>query len=55
MFSRETVCIGSITKYAQNPPKANDKVVQKALFKGGYQVIDDSFLKYIDGIHCKLR
>jgi adenine-specific DNA-methyltransferase len=39
-----------LQKYAEQLPKAKGKAVQKALFKGGYQAIDDSFLEYIDGI-----
>ncbi len=50
LFSREAVAGNSIKKYADALPKPKGKVVQKALFKGGYQAIDDSFLEYIDGI-----
>jgi adenine-specific DNA-methyltransferase len=50
LFSREAVGNNSLQKYAEQFPKAKGKAVQKALFKGGYQAIDDSFLEYIDGI-----
>lgn len=50
LFSREAVAANSIQKYAAALPKPKGKIVQKALFKGGYQAIDDSFLEYIDGI-----
>lgn len=50
LFSREAVAANSIQKYAATLPKPKGKIVQKALFKGGYQAIDDSFLEYIDGI-----
>lgn len=49
LFSREAVINNSLTKYANALTKPKGKVVQKALFKGGYQAIDDSFLAYIDG------
>lgn len=54
LFSREAVAAGSIKKYADALPKTKGKVVQKALFKGGYQAIDDSFLEYIDAIRLNL-
>lgn len=50
LFSHEAVSNNSLQKYAADLPKPKVKVVQKALFKGGYQAIDDSFLEYIDGI-----
>jgi len=50
LFSREAVANNSLQKYAADLPKPKGKVVQKALFKGSYQAIDDSFLEYIDGI-----
>jgi adenine-specific DNA-methyltransferase len=50
LFSREAVAQNSLTNYAAALPKAKGKLVQKQLFKGSYQAIDDSFLAYIDGI-----
>lgn len=54
VFSREAVANKSIEKYAATLGKAKGKATQKALFKGGYQTIDDSFLEYIDGIRLNL-
>lgn len=54
LFSREAVANKSIEKYAASLGKAKGKATQKALFKGGYQTIDDSFLEYIDGIRLNL-
>ena len=54
LFSREAVTNNSIQKYAASLPKAKGKVIQKALFKGAYQAIDDSFLEYLDGIRENL-
>ncbi len=50
LFSREAVANNSLAKYAAGLQKPKGKVVQKQLFKGSYQAIDDSFLEYIDGI-----
>ena len=54
LFSREAVANKSIEKYAATLGKAKGRVTQKALFKGGYQTIDDSFLEYIDAIRLNL-
>jgi adenine-specific DNA-methyltransferase len=54
LFSREAVANKSIEKYVVTLGKAKGRVTQKALFKGGYQTIDDSFLEYIDGIRLSL-
>lgn len=54
LFSREAVLNNSLQKYADALPKPKGKVVQKTLFKGGYQAIDDSFLEYIDNIREEL-
>lgn len=54
LFSREAVTNKSIEKFAATMPKAKGKATQKALFKGGYQTIDDSFLEYIDGVRENL-
>jgi adenine-specific DNA-methyltransferase len=50
LFSRESVEEKSIENYAENLPKAQGRVSQRQLFKGGYQAIDESFLEYIDSI-----
>lgn len=54
LFSREAVADNSIIDYASDLPKPKGKAVQKTLFKGGYQTIDDSFLAYIDDIRESL-
>ena len=54
LFSREAVAAGNIDRYAAQMPKPKGKVVQKALFRGTYQSIDDSFLEYIDGVREEL-
>ena len=50
LFSRESVEQKSIENYVDSLPKAQGRVSQRQLFKGGYQAIDESFLEYIDGI-----
>ncbi len=47
LFSREAVANGSLEKYAETLPKKRG-AVQRGLFKGGYQSIDDSFLEELD-------
>ena len=48
LFSREAVADGSIEKRAKELPKPRGKAVQRGLFPGGYQSIDESFLKELD-------
>jgi len=48
LFSREAVADGSIAKRAKELPKPRGKAVQRGLFPGGYQSIDDSFLAALD-------
>jgi hypothetical protein len=48
LFSREAVAAGSLEKRAKELPKARGKVVQRGPFSGGYQSIDESFLKELD-------
>ena len=48
LFSREAVADGSLEKRAKELPKPRGKAVQLGLFPGGYQSIDDSFLKELD-------
>jgi adenine-specific DNA-methyltransferase len=45
LFSRDAVANGSLEKFAAELPKQRGKAVQRGLFKGGYQSIDDSFLE----------
>jgi hypothetical protein len=42
LFSREAVAGGSLEKYAETLPKKRG-AVQRGLFKGGYQSIDEAF------------
>jgi hypothetical protein len=47
LFSREAVAGGSLEKYAESLPKKRG-AVQRGLFKGGYQSIDEAFLEELD-------
>jgi hypothetical protein len=48
LFSHEAVADGSLEKRAKDLPKPRGKAVQLGLFPGGYQSIDESFLKELD-------
>jgi type I restriction-modification system DNA methylase subunit len=48
LFSREAVAAGSLEKRAKELPKPRGKAVQRGLFPGGYQSIDESFLEELD-------
>jgi hypothetical protein len=48
LFSREAVADGSLEKRAKELPKPRGKAVQRGLFPGGYQSIDESFLNELD-------
>jgi adenine-specific DNA-methyltransferase len=53
LFSRETVANGSLEKYAATLPKPRGggprgKAIQRGLFKGGYQPVDEAFLEELD-------
>ena len=48
LFSRDAVAGGSLDKFAETLPKKRGKAVQRGLFKGGYQGIDDAFLEELD-------
>jgi hypothetical protein len=48
LFSREAVADGSLEKRAKELPKPRGKAVQHGLLPGGYQSIDESFLKELD-------
>jgi adenine-specific DNA-methyltransferase len=48
LFSREAVADSSLEKRAKDLPKPRGKAVQRGLFPGGYQSIDESFLKELD-------
>jgi type I restriction-modification system DNA methylase subunit len=47
LFSREAVAGGSLEKYAETLPKKHS-AVQRGLFKGGYQSMDEAFLEELD-------
>ncbi len=48
LFSREAVADGSLEKRAKEMPKPRGKAVQRGLFAGGWQSIDESFLAELD-------
>jgi len=54
LFSREAVADGSIEKRAKELPKPRGKAVQRGLFPGGYQSIDESFLAELDEYRTSL-
>jgi len=48
LFSRDAVAANSLEKYGETLPKDRGKVVQRGLFKGGWQPVDESFLADLD-------
>jgi adenine-specific DNA-methyltransferase len=48
LFSREAVASGSLEKRAKELPRPRGKAIQRGLFAGGYQSIDESFLAELD-------
>ena len=48
LFSREAVASGSIEKRVVELPKPRGKAIQRGLFKGGYQPVDEAFLEDLD-------
>lgn len=48
LFSREAVHQGALERAAASLPKRRGPAVQRGLFKGGYQSIDDAFLQDLD-------
>jgi adenine-specific DNA-methyltransferase len=54
LFSREAVAAGSLEKFAASLPRRRGKAVQRGLFKGGYQGIDETFLQELDGYRDSL-
>src|SRR5439155_18022037 len=54
LFAREAVAAGSIEKFATDMPKPRGRAVQRGLFPGGYQSIDESFLDELDDIRADL-
>jgi hypothetical protein len=49
LFGRDAVAAGSIEKFAADLPKPRSKAMQKGLFKGVYQPVDEAFLEALDG------
>jgi adenine-specific DNA-methyltransferase len=54
LFSREAVAESSIEKRAKELPKPRGKAIQRGLFPGGYQSIDESFLAELDDYRTSL-
>lgn len=54
LFSHEAVVDGSIEKRAKELPKPRGKAIQRGLFAGGYQSIDESFLAELDEYRTSL-
>jgi type I restriction-modification system DNA methylase subunit len=48
LFSHEAAAAGSLEKWAKERPKPRAAAAQRGLFAGGYQSIDESFLKELD-------
>jgi adenine-specific DNA-methyltransferase len=48
LVSRDAVAAGSLDKYAETLPKRRGKAIQRGLFKGGWQPVDESFLEELD-------
>ncbi len=54
LFSRDAVAANSLEKFAETLPKRRGKAVQRGLFKGGWQPVDESFLEELDGFRDDL-
>jgi adenine-specific DNA-methyltransferase len=52
LFAREAVAAGSIEKFAAGMPKPRGRAVQRGLFPGRYQSIDEAFLDELDEIRA---
>jgi adenine-specific DNA-methyltransferase len=48
LFGREAVANGSLEKYVAALPKPRGKAIQRGLFKGSYQPVDEAFLEELD-------
>ena len=48
LFSREALAEGRLEKYANGLPKPRGRAIQRGLFDGGWQSIDESFLQELD-------
>ena len=49
LFSCEAVAAGALEKHVGGMPKAPGKFLQRGLFHGGFQGMDESFLRELDG------
>lgn len=49
LLGRNAVAEGSLEKFAATLPKPRGKAIQRGLFKGGYQPVDEAFLGQLDG------
>ena len=54
LFSREALAEGRLEKYAAGLPKPRGKAIQRGLFDGGWQSIDESFLQELDNYRSEL-
>jgi type I restriction-modification system DNA methylase subunit len=54
LFAREAVAAGSIEKFAADMPKPSGRAIQRGLFPGGYQSIDEAFLDELDETRADL-
>ena len=54
LISREAVVDGSLEKRSEELPKKRGKAVQRGLFKGGYQSIDDAFIEDLEEMRDEL-
>ena len=54
LFSREAVAAGALDTYTKLMPKASGKTLQRGLFHGGSQGIDESFLRELDEYRGRL-
>ena len=54
LIGRDPVAAGSLDKYAETLPRRRGKAVQRGLFKGGWQPVDEAFLEDLDGYRDEL-
>lgn len=54
LLSRESVHDGSISDYAEKLPKLRGRTIQYALFRGGHEPLDDTFLSTLEELRLQL-
>jgi len=54
LFGRDAVANKSLEEFAETLPKRRGKAVQRGLFKGGWQPVDESFLEELDSFRDAL-